>query len=75
MDANRRSFLKILAAASIAAAIGDPNRAKADVPILPGYRDQFGVLVDTTVCVGCRRCEWACKNSNVSAQSDAPEGL
>ena len=65
MDANRRFFLKTLAAAGIAAAIGDPKRAKADVASLPGYRDQFGVLVDTTVCVGCRRCEWACKNSNV----------
>ena len=65
MDANRRFFLKTLAAVGIAAAVGDPKRAKADVPTLPGYRDQFGVLVDTTVCAGCRRCEWACKNANV----------
>ncbi len=23
--------------------------------------DRMGVLVDTTVCIGCRRCEYACK--------------
>ena len=65
MDADRRSFLKILAGAGIAAAIGVPTRVKADVATLPGYRDQFGVLLDTTVCAGCRRCEWACKNANI----------
>ncbi len=29
---------------------------------------KYGVLVDTTLCIGCRRCEWACfewyKNQN-----------
>jgi Fe-S-cluster-containing dehydrogenase component len=24
----------------------------------------MGVLVDTTVCVGCRNCEWACKDAH-----------
>ena len=26
--------------------------------------DRMGVLVDTTVCVGCRNCEWACKDAH-----------
>jgi Fe-S-cluster-containing dehydrogenase component len=26
--------------------------------------DRMGVLVDLTVCVGCRRCEWACCEAN-----------
>lgn len=26
--------------------------------------DRMGVLVDTTVCVGCRNCEWACKKAH-----------
>lgn len=26
--------------------------------------ERFGVLVDTTVCIGCRRCEWACNEWN-----------
>ncbi|MFI5362405.1 MAG: 4Fe-4S dicluster domain-containing protein [Elusimicrobiota bacterium] len=26
--------------------------------------DRMGVLVDTTVCIGCRGCEWACKTAH-----------
>jgi Fe-S-cluster-containing dehydrogenase component len=26
--------------------------------------DRMGVLVDTTVCIGCRNCEWACKSAH-----------
>ncbi|MCG2722525.1 MAG: 4Fe-4S ferredoxin, partial [Thermodesulfovibrionales bacterium] len=25
---------------------------------------KYGVLVDTTLCIGCRRCEWACNEWN-----------
>jgi formate dehydrogenase iron-sulfur subunit len=64
MNSDRRTFLKMLAGTGIATAIGLNDAALADVATLPGYPDQFGVLVDTTVCIGCRRCEWACKESN-----------
>ncbi len=66
MDADRRAFLKVLAGAGMATALGldMPASASADGDALPGYPDQFGVLVDTTVCIGCRRCEWACKEWN-----------
>jgi formate dehydrogenase iron-sulfur subunit len=30
-------------------------------PISP---DWYGVLIDTTICIGCRKCEWACNNVN-----------
>jgi Fe-S-cluster-containing dehydrogenase component len=26
--------------------------------------EPYGILVDTTFCIGCRRCEWACNNWN-----------
>ena len=26
--------------------------------------DRWGMLVDTTRCIGCRHCEWACKEVN-----------
>ncbi|MCX8055530.1 MAG: 4Fe-4S dicluster domain-containing protein [Ignavibacteria bacterium] len=26
--------------------------------------ERMGVLVDTTVCIGCRHCEWACKEAH-----------
>ncbi|MEW6112084.1 MAG: 4Fe-4S dicluster domain-containing protein [Thermodesulfobacteriota bacterium] len=64
MDAERRTFLRILAGAGIASTLGAPDLVLADVATLPGYPNQFGVLVDTTVCIGCRRCEWACKEWN-----------
>lgn len=65
MDEHRRSFLKkMLRAGVVGALAGSPTRALADGGNLPGYPDQFGVLVDTTVCIGCRRCEWACKEWN-----------
>jgi Fe-S-cluster-containing dehydrogenase component len=64
MHSDRRTFLKILAGAGIATALGSSRPAVADVATLRGYPDQFGVLVDTTVCLGCRRCEWACKEWN-----------
>jgi formate dehydrogenase iron-sulfur subunit len=65
MDSNRRDFLKKLAAAGLGSfALGLPKPASADIANLPGYPNQYGVLVDTTVCIGCRRCEWACKEAN-----------
>ncbi|MFC2103610.1 4Fe-4S dicluster domain-containing protein [Bacteroidota bacterium] len=27
-------------------------------------RKGMGVLVDTTICIGCRNCEWACKDAH-----------
>lgn len=65
MQTNRRDFLRILAGAGLGSlACGMPNTAAAGPANLPGYPDQYGVLVDTTVCIGCRRCEWACKEWN-----------
>jgi formate dehydrogenase iron-sulfur subunit len=65
MDEGRRRFFKTVAgagAASIGLAGAEP--AGAAVTGLPGYPNQYGVLVDTTLCIGCRRCEWACKEWN-----------
>jgi formate dehydrogenase iron-sulfur subunit len=65
MDVKRRAFLKSIVAGGIATlAFGLPEPAGAAIAPLPGYPDQFGVLVDTTLCIGCRRCEWACKEVN-----------
>lgn len=64
MRADRRDFLKLLAGTGVVTALGSVDCAEADVANLPGYPNQFGVLVDTTVCIGCRRCEWACKQWN-----------
>ncbi len=65
MDEKRRAFLKsVLGGGAATLAFGLLEQAGATVPALSGYPDQFGVLVDTTLCIGCRRCEWACKEVN-----------
>lgn len=66
MAQNRREFLKTLT--SVGAAAGaistiSPKKLNAtNTPTLSA--DRMGVLVDTTVCIGCRKCEWACKGAH-----------
>ena len=60
---NRRSFLKASTAITVVAAGLTPDTANAEAEnVLSPNR--LGVLVDTTVCIGCRNCEWACKTAH-----------
>lgn len=60
---NRRSFLTTTTAITAVAAGLTPSTAQAGPRnILSPAR--MGVLVDTTVCIGCRNCEWACKSAH-----------
>lgn len=66
MRVNRRTVLKLgLAAAAGAppgpAAAGDAQASNDGRPPSPEY---VGVLVDTTLCIGCRKCEEACNRRN-----------
>ena len=61
-DLNRRSFLKTTIALG-AGLTGLPGEAQAG-PKNVLSPDRMGVLVDTTVCIGCRQCEWACKTAH-----------
>ena len=60
---NRRSFLKTAAAAGTAAVSLGTSTAQAGPKNILSP-DRMGVLVDTTVCVGCRNCEFACKTAH-----------
>ncbi len=60
---NRRDFLKTAAVAGTAISGLSIKPAKA-APKNILSEDRMGVLVDTTVCIGCRNCEWACKNAH-----------
>lgn len=64
---NRRDFLKksVVIGAGVT---GISTTAKAGPKNILSP-DRMGVLVDTTVCVGCRNCEWACKSAH-----DLPAG-
>ncbi|NWF88724.1 MAG: 4Fe-4S dicluster domain-containing protein [Ignavibacteriaceae bacterium] len=62
-DKSRRDFLKKTAAIGAGiTALSSPNAKAGPENILSP--DRMGVLVDTTVCVGCRNCEWACKDAH-----------
>lgn len=63
---NRRDFLKTTTAIGLSAggltAI-TPRMLKA-TPTNILSENRMGVLVDSTVCIGCRKCEWACKGAH-----------
>jgi len=65
---SRRDFLKITGTAASTAALTAVG-AEASAPHPKLDPDRFGVLTDTTLCIGCRRCEWAC-----AEQNDLPHG-
>ena len=56
---DRRQFLCRAGAAGVAG-LSVAQSAGAATEIAEGY----GVLVDTTECIGCRKCEYACAKSN-----------
>jgi formate dehydrogenase iron-sulfur subunit len=59
---SRRDFLKTSALIGTAAVGMSSSTKAASENILS--EDRMGVLVDTTVCIGCRKCEWACKTAH-----------
>jgi len=67
MDINRRNFFKIAGAtaASTLAVSGKPAGASKKPDI---NADSYGCLIDTTLCVGCRKCEQACNERHNLAQ-------
>lgn len=62
---HRRNFLKLLGAAGgvAAAASAGVSRAASTAAVSPNP-EAIGVLHDTTLCIGCRRCEKACAEVN-----------
>ncbi|MCC6490138.1 MAG: 4Fe-4S dicluster domain-containing protein [Candidatus Hydrogenedentes bacterium] len=62
MDLNRRRFLQFLGAG----AVGGISTAvtPAEASSVENISDGYGVLVDTTECIGCRKCEFACNREH-----------
>jgi len=60
---SRRNFIKT--ASLLSAGLTGVSAGKAlAAEKTPLSEDRMGVLVDTTVCIGCRSCEWACKTAH-----------
>ncbi len=62
MNTDRREFLKLACAAGAVAA-GGPESAQA-APTQRVSDEWYGMLTDLSLCIGCRKCEWACKDAN-----------
>ena len=59
---NRRNFFK--SAGLLTAVIaGTSTTAKAGPENILS-EDRYGMLFDSTACIGCRNCEWACKEAH-----------
>jgi formate dehydrogenase iron-sulfur subunit len=64
MTLSRRTFLQIAGATGTTALVSLPRRTEALAGVdVPGAAES-AVLVDTTVCIGCRGCEAACAEAN-----------
>lgn len=57
MGLNRRGFFSALGATGLALAIGKKTAAS---PQVSSNVEFFGILYDSTRCVGCRTCEYEC---------------
>lgn len=64
MGISRRQFLGWFTAASTTAAVIGKKSEAASNKVFEGYPGSFGVLHDTTRCIGCRKCEEACNKVN-----------
>ena len=66
MKLSRRNFLKVAGVTGSVGLVGLPTRANGAMSLAsetPGETER-AVLVDTTLCVGCRGCEAACAEAN-----------
>ncbi len=70
MSVSRRGFLTGLATGAGVLSAGTANAAGAKH--FDGYEGRMGLLHDTTLCVGCRSCEEACKEVNGHPPIETP---
>ncbi len=61
MALDRRELLRWLGCGL--AGCGLAHGAEGAGPLAPP-EDPYAVLVDTTACIGCRKCEWACNQAS-----------
>ncbi|MBN1903801.1 MAG: 4Fe-4S dicluster domain-containing protein [Deltaproteobacteria bacterium] len=61
MSISRRKFISWISAGCTSLICTTAHGAKKQ---FKGYPDSFGILHDTTICIGCRRCEDACNSVN-----------
>lgn len=68
---NRRSFVKTLGAVSLAALPAKKIQAQESNE----EKEFMGILVDTTMCAGCRSCEETCAETNGFPEPDLDDSV
>lgn len=63
MSVSRRKFLGWMGAATLGCTVGKKAHA-AGPKHFRGYPESKGVLYDSVLCIGCRRCELGCNRVN-----------
>jgi Fe-S-cluster-containing dehydrogenase component len=64
MKLSRRGFLRVAGITGTAAIGVGASRARASTSLDRKGEDESAMLVDTTLCAGCRGCEVACAEAN-----------
>jgi Fe-S-cluster-containing dehydrogenase component len=70
MSVSRRGFIGGAIGAALTAGTGEAGTVKK----FEGHPGRYGLLHDTTLCVGCRSCEVACKEVNGLPPVEEPVG-
>lgn len=71
MGLDRRNFMKALGLTGVSLTVGSQAKAAADPD---EFVEFYGMLYDTTRCVGCQTCEISCAEAHgLPAPEDAPE--
>ncbi|MCF8308694.1 MAG: 4Fe-4S dicluster domain-containing protein [Bacteroidales bacterium] len=71
MDINRRNFMKSLGFAGVALTVGKSHGAEKKPE---GETEFYGMLYDSTLCMGCQNCEFTCAETHgLEEPEDEPE--
>ncbi|MFH1759945.1 MAG: 4Fe-4S dicluster domain-containing protein [bacterium] len=68
MNKSRRNFLKYAALSGVVAAVGEAGASEKK----PISDDSYGMIYDTTRCIGCRTCEQSCNEQNKLPEPKIP---
>jgi len=70
-EANRRTFLRTAGLATLGV-FGQPAQGSEPIVSDRTNDDAIGCLIDTTLCIGCRKCEQACNRANALPKPAVP---